>query len=239
MKSFYLTLLSLLIAGTISAQCNSTVPASATKVTQDSTIATNLGAGQVYLICEGVHLTYNGTQGASVTYFLEPSARMTSQRQHNAVVHMKENSIFNAAYDPNSNTWAIITNIWFHPTATLVDTMAVASNDMNECPSVSFDYSQSGNCSGGGTTSIKEASINDVKVYPNPTNTLLNLDFGANNNVKDVVITNVLGGIEKQINVRNTDFLTVDVSNYKPGTYFVRINSISGENKTHKIIITN
>lgn len=238
MKNFYLTLLSLLIAGTISAQCNSTVPASATKVTQDSTIATNLGAGQVYLICEGVHLTYNGTQGASVTYFLEPSARMTSLRQHNAVVHMKENTLFNAGYS-GSGAWAIITDIWFHPTATLVDTMAVASNNMNECPSVSFDYSQSGNCSGGGTTSIKEASINDVKVYPNPTNTVLNLDFGANNNVKDVVIMNVLGGIEKQIGVRNNDFLTVDVSNYKPGTYFVRINSISGENKTHKVIITN
>lgn len=235
MKNLYFTLLSLFTAGLAYAQCSSTVPANAVKVTQDSTIATNIGAGQVYLICEGAHLTYNGTQGATVIYYLEPSARVTSERQHNAEVYMKENTLFNAGY--SQSAWAIITDIWFHPTATLVDTMAVASNNMNECANVSYNYSLSGSCDGG-TASIAEASLENVTIYPNPTNSNINIDL-ASTNVKTITIINVLGGIEKQLTDIQEQFISVDVSNYKPGTYFVKLTGLNGESQTRKLIITN
>lgn len=239
MRHIYLTLLLLVTGGLAYAQCSSTVPANAVKVTQDSTIATNIGAGQVYLICEGAHLTYNGTQSVEVIYYLEESARVTSLRTHTAKVHMKANSLFNAGYS-GSNAWAIITDIWFHPTATLTDTMAVASNNMNECPTVTFNYSQSGSCSGGGTTSLQEvASIKDIKVFPNPANNVLNIDLGGNKNVQSITIMNVLGGVEEIIRPSNESFITIDVNDYKPGAYFVRSTAINGETATHKVVITN
>jgi hypothetical protein len=239
MKQIYLLLL-LLITGTAAyAQCSSTVPANAVKVKQDSTIATNIGTGQVYLICEGAHLTYNGTQSVEVIYYLEAGARVTSLRTHTAKVHMKENSLFNAGYS-GSNSWAIITDIWHHPTATLTDTMAVASNNMNECPTVTFNYSQSGSCSGGGTASLQNFnSIQDIKVFPNPANNVLNIDLGLTNKVQSITIMNVLGGIEEVVHPKNKSFITLNISDYKPGAYFVRSTAINGESVTHKVVITN
>lgn len=236
MKNFYFALLSLLTINLAYGQCNSTVPANAVKVTQDSTIATNLGAGQVYLICEGAHLTYNGTLSTTVVYYLEAGARMTSERQHNAEVYMKENSLFNAGY--SQSTWAIITDIWYHPTATLVDTLAVASNNMNECASVSFDYSLSGSCDGGGgTSSLTESTLDDLLIYPNPANTTINIDL-ASIQLDEITIINVLGGIETSVKEINTSIISLDASQYNAGTYFVRFTSKNGKSQTRKLIIT-
>jgi hypothetical protein len=236
MKKIYFTLIALFIFNFAYNQCNSTVPANAVNVTQDSTIATNLGAGQIYLICEGVQLTYNGTQGAEVTYYLENGARMTSARQHNAIVYMKENSLFNAGY--SQSTWAIISDIWYHPTATLVDTLAVAAGNMNECANVSFDYSLSGDCSGGGATnSIQEHSLNNISIHPNPANTTLSIDL-ASVELEELHIINVLGGIETSLQEINSSTITVDVSQFNAGTYFVRLVNKDGISQTRKLIIT-
>jgi hypothetical protein len=78
---------------------------------------------------------------------------------------------------------------------------------------------------------LNSQSKNNSIVFPNPTNTVLNINTNDKNEVQKVTIYNTLGQVVKIINNSST----IDVSELKVGTYFI---SIEGENgkSTQKFI---
>lgn len=69
--------------------------------------------------------------------------------------------------------------------------------------------------------SIKLVKAKEVNVYPNPANKELTLSFKANS-VADVIIYDVLGNKQKS-STHTGNLSTIDVSDLKPGIYFIRV----------------
>lgn len=87
------------------------------------------------------------------------------------------------------------------------------------------------------TLALQEESLNKVEVfiYPNPTNDNLTIE-SKNTAIKNFVITSVLGKIVKEVK-QTSQSLTIDVSNWSPGTYFMKGQTIDGAIFNHKIIV--
>ena len=85
---------------------------------------------------------------------------------------------------------------------------------------------------GSNTAGLNDNEFNDVKMYPNPANDLLNFDTNSSENI-DVQIFDILGKsvlrLEKVIN-------SINISELKSGIYFVQI-TIGAEKTTKKLIV--
>lgn len=233
MKTNLLTIIAFLTVSAASiAQCTVTLNANTVRVTQDSTIATNIGAGQHYLVCSGATLTYDGTQSATVTYYLEENAKVKSAISHVAVVYMKANAEFDASYSV-SGEWAITNDAWYEPTAIFTD--HIEGSNFNECVSVVFNYGSVGNCSG--TTSLNNVTLAEsLVIRPNPASEKLKLDF-ASTSKKTISIINTLGVVVLEKTTISKSF-EINVSNLYSGPYFVRITDVAnGDQEVRKIII--
>lgn len=114
--------------------------------------------------------------------------------------------------------------------------------DEGEQNNLSYSYNTSGNVIvyTGPTCSkivvptmgnLKFQSKNDSIVFPNPTNTVLNISNNNINAVQKATIYNTLGQLMKIINNSST----IDVSELKAGTYFISIESENGKS-TQKFI---
>ncbi len=74
--------------------------------------------------------------------------------------------------------------------------------------------------------STKENRISEFRIYPNPVNDILNINFKGSE-IKSIEIYNVLGQMVLVVtNAENTK--NIDVSNLKSGSYFVKVKSDSG-----------
>lgn len=206
-------------------QCTVTLDPSTVRVTQDSTIATNIGATQFYLVEDGVTLTYNGTQSADVTYYLEQSASVISMISHEAILYMKANSSIDANYSQGGQ-WAITDQAWYDPTATFED--YIQGQNFNECAQVTFIYN--------GTSGLSSNEETDyLSIFPNPACSKVSIETGSNA-PKTIIISNVLGKSVKHI--ENTLPTTeIDVSSLNAGTYFVTIKNDQGTLQTKKLIL--
>ena len=79
--------------------------------------------------------------------------------------------------------------------------------------------------------SVKEAKEVQVSVYPNPVrNTLYIKSMG--NEIKEIVIMDLLGKSMPQPNETEA----IDMSQFKPGIYLIRITTKQGSTVTHKIV---
>ena len=74
------------------------------------------------------------------------------------------------------------------------------------------------------TTSINENNINDVLIYPNPTNGKLNIDIIG---MKHICIVNTIGQVVYDNNVDSNNEI-IDMSQYNSGVYVVRIETENG-----------
>jgi hypothetical protein len=86
--------------------------------------------------------------------------------------------------------------------------------------------------------SIKSnASISNIRVYPNPANNILNFEYEKSNKITEVKITNVIGEDVRKENVGdNEGKLRVDISNLTNGIYFVTLSN-GKESFIEKIIV--
>ncbi len=69
---------------------------------------------------------------------------------------------------------------------------------------------------------------NYIKVYPNPTTSLLNIELNTILNVNEVALVNALGIELKKTIINNSDKITLDLNNLSNGIYFVKIVSQKG-----------
>ena len=77
-------------------------------------------------------------------------------------------------------------------------------------------------------------ALGTIKMYPNPTNSNLTIDFKIQDIEKlNIKVFNLLGKevLSKQISKNDT---SLTVSNLKNGVYLIRITSLTGENSTTK-----
>ena len=72
----------------------------------------------------------------------------------------------------------------------------------------------------------QQANQNKLKIFPNPTNDIINIDMSEIEfkNIK-VRILNSLGAIVKKENLSNTNMLSISVSDLQNGVYFVEIQT--------------
>jgi len=71
---------------------------------------------------------------------------------------------------------------------------------------------------------INEATNNVVSIHPNPTNGMVNINFGSNNSVVDYAISSIEGRII-ETGKTSSNNITVDLSNESKGVYFIKINT--------------
>jgi hypothetical protein len=91
------------------------------------------------------------------------------------------------------------------------------------------------------STGVKEnKAMNSVSLYPNPATSSVNLVFNLTNAEKvNVKIYNVVG---QELNVfekelpSGSNSLTINLTNYKPGVYFIK-STTSGKEITKKLVI--
>lgn len=83
---------------------------------------------------------------------------------------------------------------------------------------------------------ITEAQTGDIKVYPNPTDGMLNIrhNFNPSEGVT-LTITDVLGNVVLTNNVTNAN-QSVDMSGFTKGVYFLNLTSKEGLSKTIKVV---
>ena len=231
-KTLLSTTLFIFSALSISAQCTITLDPMTVRVTQDSTIATNIGAGQHYLLCPGVTLTYEGSQSVEVVYYLEDGAKVISQRSHVAKLYMKRFSSIDANYSESGN-WAITNDVWHDPSAIFED--YIEGSNFNECTEVVFNYGNIGSC---GPASLDEIDQTDLlKIHPNPATDYVEVETGYEFH-KTISILSVLGKEVKSLE-SNKATTKIAISDLKSGTYFVKISDQSGNQLTRKLVVRN
>jgi hypothetical protein len=84
-----------------------------------------------------------------------------------------------------------------------------------------------------GSLSISQEALNQVSIYPNPTNDVLNIS--NLDGVKTVIISNVLGQSILTNNVSDVN-MTINISNLKTGIYLVTLVAENGLVRTERII---
>jgi hypothetical protein len=81
------------------------------------------------------------------------------------------------------------------------------------------------NCEYVNTVGLDENSLSAIKFSPNPTNGIINLDFGSNNLNITVKVNSINGKlIEEHLNV-NTNSTRIDLSNNPAGVYVVTVQN--------------
>lgn len=78
--------------------------------------------------------------------------------------------------------------------------------------------------------------LSQLRVYPNPSNSLVNIEL--NNNVNRIEIYNYAGQIVYQQTITKELMIQVDVRNYEAGAYLVRFINNDGKTLTKKIAVT-
>lgn len=71
-------------------------------------------------------------------------------------------------------------------------------------------------------------TLKDLKIYPNPSNHNINIKGLTQKNINKIEVINVLGNVIQQHDIeKNTDFISISISNLANGVYFLMANNIS------------
>lgn len=85
------------------------------------------------------------------------------------------------------------------------------------------------------STGISELNADAIKIYPNPTATILNVTLNPNITIQQIKLSDVQGkAVYEQSNLP-TNKLQIDLSNFSKGLYTLEIKTQNGTNR-HKII---
>lgn len=82
--------------------------------------------------------------------------------------------------------------------------------------------------------SIFEDNQNELKIYPNPTNGVLSIEFNSSVNYGKIEIRDIIGKLVKE-EILKSKINKVDIFDLKPGQYFLQIDV--EDNRIYKLII--
>ncbi len=93
-------------------------------------------------------------------------------------------------------------------------------------------------CVQGGISTQEFDNSIGVKVYPNPTAHLINIDFSEENSKSTILIVNTLGQtVVKQIIPAGQLHTQIQLNGFASGIYMVKISNAEGRTSTRKIIV--
>jgi hypothetical protein len=81
---------------------------------------------------------------------------------------------------------------------------------------------------------VSEVAEGDLKIYPNPSGGILNLDWGSRAVDVTVDVYSVLGQALLHEEVSGKSYHTMNLSNLPQGNYFVVVRDIAGHTSTYK-----
>jgi hypothetical protein len=84
--------------------------------------------------------------------------------------------------------------------------------------------------------SVNNMDISSVNVYPNPSNSVVNIELTEN--ISQLVIYNYVGQVVLEQVVAKDKSIQIDVRNYDAGAYLIKFITRSGESFTKKIAVT-
>lgn len=90
------------------------------------------------------------------------------------------------------------------------------------------------------TLSINDDSISNISIYPNPSHTMVNINFGLNTNDSQsttISIYDIQGKLVKSIQRNEEMIQQINTSNLSSGIYLLKIKSINGAENSHKLVI--
>ncbi|MDD3743393.1 MAG: T9SS type A sorting domain-containing protein, partial [Lentimicrobiaceae bacterium] len=76
-----------------------------------------------------------------------------------------------------------------------------------------------------------------VSVYPNPANSVVNIDLTSN--ISQVMVYNYVGQVVFEQTITKAQTIQLNVRNYEAGAYLVKFITNSGETFTKKVVVTN
>jgi hypothetical protein len=85
---------------------------------------------------------------------------------------------------------------------------------------------------------VKNVSVDEVQIFPNPTNGVLNLDWKGNNVSTDIIVYNMLGQVVAQKEVVNASKTVIDLSTLPTGNYTLSLRDKEGRITNRKIQIS-
>ncbi len=85
-------------------------------------------------------------------------------------------------------------------------------------------------------TGIETNELSNVKVYPNPSNSVVNIDLTSN--ISRVIVYNFVGQVVFEQNNTKTETIQLNVNSYEVGAYLVKFVTNAGESFTKKVVIT-
>jgi len=87
-----------------------------------------------------------------------------------------------------------------------------------------------------GNLSTEDLNLSDIKIYPNPTNGLINIAGIDSNKINEILISNQLGQEVMNFDLSQISNNSFDISDLNKGIYFVQLKDDSNKSKTVKII---
>ena len=83
--------------------------------------------------------------------------------------------------------------------------------------------------------SVEDELLTEINLYPNPTNDFIIIE--GKNTINNVAIYNQIGQLVKNLEIRNKNIISINITHLKKGIYFVRVSS--GKNAILKKIVKN
>ena len=86
---------------------------------------------------------------------------------------------------------------------------------------------------------INDINKSDVRIYPNPTSGLLNVDLGTLSADMKLDVYNIMGQSIKHAEIsKQSSHSTLDLSGYPDGNYYVVLKDQEGYSATYKLVLT-
>ena len=132
---------------------------------------------------------------------------------------------------------ALLEELWPETTYTYVEV-----TPGNTCYTVTAVYSLCGESEPSNEAcvdvpvGIDNPDMNSVMVYPNPSNSIVNLKLTQN--ISQVVVYNYVGQVVFEQNITKAQIIGLNVSQYESGAYLVKFVTRSGESFVKKVVVT-
>jgi hypothetical protein len=91
-------------------------------------------------------------------------------------------------------------------------------------------------CDTAFATSINEINLEDISVYPNPTNNLLNIKGSQLKDIETLVLYNPVGSVVYSKKGMSKNEIQIDISSFPIGIYILELKSKNGIKKSIKIV---
>ncbi|HEX7414103.1 MAG TPA: choice-of-anchor tandem repeat GloVer-containing protein [Bacteroidia bacterium] len=119
-------------------------------------------------------------------------------------------------------------------TPSVTTTYSLSGTDANGCVNSGIITQTVTICS---TMGIKQlASINEVSIYPNPANTIINVELGIINSTTTLQITDMLGNTHSTFKIQHSPF-QISVADLSEGIYNISISSNEGVVNKRVVIV--